>query len=134
MLAPFSITLGKIRGARKTKAYLCLFICFATKGIHLELASALSIDAFIGALRRFIARHGRCSRLFSDCGTNFIDAHRELNKYMQTSAEAENISWNFNPPSAPHFGGPWESGIKAVKTYFYRVIGSQLLTYEEKME
>ena len=50
---------------------------------------------------------------------------------MQTTAEAENISWNFNPPLSLHFGGLWKSSIKAVKAHFYRVIGDQLLTYEE---
>ncbi|XP_023312160.1 uncharacterized protein LOC108913397 [Anoplophora glabripennis] len=128
---PFPITLGKARGAKARKAYLCLFICFATKAIHLELASDLSTDAFIGALRRFIARRGRCSRIFSDCGSNFIGANRELTKYMKLSVEAETITWNFNPPSAPHFGGLWESGVKSVKTHLSRVIGNQVLTYEE---
>lgn len=128
---PFILKLGNVRGAKTYKGYLCLFVCFATKAIHVELASSLSSEVFIAALRRFVARRGRCSRIFSDCGTNFTGANRELLSYMKFAVESEAIEWRFNPPGAPHFGGLWESGIKSLKTHMARVIGDQVLTYEE---
>lgn len=128
---PFSISLSKHRGVKTQKAYLCLFVCFATKALHLELASDLSSESFIAALRRFIARRGRCNQIFSDCGSNFVGAQREISQYMQNAVETEKIQWSFNPPSAPHFGGLWESGVKAVKSHITRVVGAQVLTYEE---
>ncbi|EFN65967.1 hypothetical protein EAG_00422, partial [Camponotus floridanus] len=39
--------------------------------------------------------------------------------------------WIFNPPSAPHFGGKWEATVKSVKHHLKRIVGNQLLTYEE---
>ena len=128
---PFSITMAKTRGAKTLKAYLCLFICFATKALHLELASDLTADAFLAALRRFLARRGRCQHIYSDCGTNFVSAHKQLDQYMREAVQSEQIHWHFNPPSAPHFGGLWEAGVKSVKTHLVRVIGHQILTYEE---
>jgi len=128
---PFFITMSRSRGSKRLKSYVCLFVCFATKAVHLELVSDLSTPAFLAALRRFVARRGRCSNLYSDCGTNFIGAQRELAKLAEKAAMVENITWSFNPPSAPHMGGLWEAGVKSVKHHLARVIGEQLLTYEE---
>ena len=50
---------------------------------------------------------------------------------IEGAASKESINWKFNPPSAPHFGGLWEAGIKSVKSHLTRVVGDQILTYEE---
>ncbi|XP_071579730.1 uncharacterized protein [Temnothorax nylanderi] len=67
----------------------------------------------------------------SDCGTNFVGAARKLETHMSLAAEREKIKWTFNPPSAPHFGGLWESGVKSFKTHLRRVVGDQVLSIEE---
>jgi hypothetical protein len=54
-----------------------------------------------------------------------------VKKFVQSAAEQEKIDWDFNPPSAPHFGGLWEAGVKSVKTHLRRVVGAQILTFEE---
>ncbi|XP_074034300.1 uncharacterized protein [Leptinotarsa decemlineata] len=127
---PYSITLGRHRGAKTHNAYICLFVCFATKALHLELATDLTSETFLAALRRLIARRGRVTKIFSDNGTNFIGASRIL-KSFHIAAQQELIEWSFIPPSSPHFGGLWEAGIKSVKNHISRVLGNQLLTYEE---
>lgn len=85
----------------------------------------------MAAFRRFIARRGRCTDIYSDCGTNFVGADKYLKQIFTDIASTEAINWHFNPPSAPHFGGLWEAGIKSVKTHLIRVVGNQILTYEE---
>ena len=140
---PFQITLKRGRGVRTQKAYLALFICMTTKAVHLELASDLSTSTFIAAFKRFLSRRGPCKTLHSDCGTNFIgaksyldDLHSflvstEYNDHLKKELADSAIDWKFNPPASPHFGGIWEANIKSVKSHLSRVIGNQILTYEE---
>lgn len=125
---PIRVTLCRRRGQRSQKAYICLFICFVTKAVHIELVTDVSSDTFISAFKRFISRRGPVSCLYSDNGTNFVGAKTQLQELLATRYR---IEWKMIPPRAPHFGGLWESNIKSIKTHLYRVIGSQLLTYEE---
>lgn len=128
---PFRIRLGPRRGGKIDKAYLCLFVCLATKAVHLEVVSTLSTDGFLAALRRFVARRGRCNVIHADCGTNFVGARTQLMSLMQHASKSEKIHFKFNSPSAPHFGGVWEIQIKAAKSLLFRVVGDQVLSFEE---
>ncbi|XP_015377512.1 PREDICTED: uncharacterized protein LOC107171770 [Diuraphis noxia] len=134
---PYLIKECKRRNTKTTKVYIALFVCMATKAIHVEIVSDLTTDAFLAALDRFIACRGVPAHVYSDCGTNYVGADRQLkllfrNKDVQTRISARIVcNWNFNPPAAPHFGGVWEAGIKSVKFHLKRVIGTQVLTYEE---
>lgn len=140
---PINITMGRKKNAQVHKAYVSLFICMSVKAIHLELVSSLSTAHFLQAFKRFISRRGPVKILYSDRGTNFVGARtvlKEINEFinspgykssLETELAINNIEWKFNTPRAPHMGGLWESHVKAVKTHIYRVVGDQLLTYEE---
>ncbi|XP_073955623.1 uncharacterized protein [Choristoneura fumiferana] len=128
---PFDVSLGRGRGNKTYKAYICVFVCTATKAVHAELATELTTEAFLAALRRFVARRGHCRRLVSDQGKNFVGASNILKRLTQDAAHTSEIRFEFNPPGSPHFSGLAESGIKAFKTHLSRVVGQQRLTYEE---
>ena len=138
---PIQVRSGRGRGQKSVKGYIALFICLATKAVHLELVSDGSAETFLAALRRFVARRGICSEMYSDCGTNFVGANRELRTLLRAALldgrdllatiAAEGIEWKFNPPAAPHFGGLWEAAVKSVKHHLRRQIGEQKLTFEE---
>jgi hypothetical protein len=140
---PISIREGKGRGKRSIKAYVCLFICLATKAIHLELVTDCTSSSFIGAFKRFMSRRGKPSRMYSDNATTFKGSDRELRFIHQEVIKSElfknfisncaenNVEWHFIPPRSPHVGGIWEAGIKSMKFHFKRIIGQSLFTYEE---
>lgn len=138
---PFAIKDRKTRGAKMLKSYVCLFICFATKAIHLKLVGDLTTEGFMSALRRFVARRGKPSGIYSDNGTNFVGASRELSELSSLLRDKEtliintvlelNIQWHFIPPRSPHFGGLWEAGIKSIKTHLRRVLSNASLIYED---
>ncbi|XP_018360606.1 PREDICTED: uncharacterized protein LOC108759597 [Trachymyrmex cornetzi] len=75
---PIITLVNKGRGRKTNKSYIALFICFATKAIHLEATSELSTAAFLATLRRFVSRRGCPKEIWSDNGTNFVGANREL--------------------------------------------------------
>jgi hypothetical protein len=75
---PVSIRLGSARSKTIVKAYIAVFVCFATKAVHLEMVTSLTTDAFLAALRRFAAKRGKPSHLYSDNGTNFVGAAHHL--------------------------------------------------------
>ncbi|CAK1594516.1 unnamed protein product [Parnassius mnemosyne] len=134
---PISIRTTKGRGHRSYKGYICLFVCMSTRAIHLEVVSDMSTQAFLAAFRRFVSRRGHCAKLWSDNGSNFVGASRELQQLASIQPaiaeylEANNTEWHFIPPHAPNFGGLWEAGVKSTKFHLKRVIGDSTLTYEE---
>ena len=137
---PYHTRLMKGRSTKSFKCYFCIFVCLSTKAVHLEPVSDLTTESFIGALKRFTGRRGVSSHLYSDCGTNFVGADKELKTMLTSSQHNSDVShfllekgttWHFNPPSAPHQGGLWEAGVKSVKFHLKRVMGNALLTFEE---
>lgn len=133
---PYIIKECKRRNTRTTKVYIALFVCMATKAIHVEIVSDLTSDAFLAAFDRFVARRGVPAYVYSDCGTNYVGTARQLEhifrrKDVQTLVSAcVDCDWHFNLPVTPHFVGLCEAGIKSVKFHLRRVIGIQVLTYE----
>lgn len=122
---PIQIRTSAGRGFKSHKAYIALFICLATKAIHLELVGDYSTPAFLNAYSRFCARRGLPTAMYSDNGTTFTGADRELKSAyqlavqdpdFQNSTASDNVAWHFIPPSAPHFGGLWEAGVKSVES------------------
>jgi len=73
---PFLIKDRKSRESKANKCYICLFICFAVKAIHLELISDMTTEAFIAA-RRFLSRRGKPAHIYSDNSSDFVDANRQ---------------------------------------------------------
>ncbi|GFT94671.1 uncharacterized protein TNCV_1990921 [Trichonephila clavipes] len=140
---PVLIKCNKGRGTKSTKGYIALLVCLATKAVHIEAVGDLTTDSFIAALRRFSAHRGAPRHIYSDNGTNVVGARRKLdeirklwlslptNEAISYYLSKSSIDWHFIPPSSPHFGGIWESGIRSVRFHLKRVLGETILTFEE---
>ena len=88
---PFLIKQGLTKSKIKLKCYIALFVCLATKAIHIELVTDLTSQAFIAALRRFTARRGLCTNIYSDNGTTFVGANRELKELLTAAKFKEDL-------------------------------------------
>ncbi|XP_011261040.2 uncharacterized protein LOC105254185 [Camponotus floridanus] len=138
---PILIRTSRGRGHRASKGFISVFVCLSTKAVHLEAVTDYTAEAFLAAFRRFVSRRGLCTEVFSDCGTNFVGADRELREMFRASSSdgrriahvtaSDGVRWRFNPPAAPHFGGLWEAAVKSTKHHLRKVIGDATLTYEE---
>ncbi|XP_018407519.1 PREDICTED: uncharacterized protein LOC108783448 [Cyphomyrmex costatus] len=137
---PVPVRLNSGRGYKSQKAYIAVFVCMTTRAIHLDLVSDYTTAAFLAAYARFCSRRGMPTDLYSDNAKNFRGADRELKAAIHAAKQDSNlrsklscdgVRWHFIPPSAPHFGGLWEAGVRSVKYHLKRVIGSHTLTFEE---
>ncbi|UYV67908.1 hypothetical protein LAZ67_5002467, partial [Cordylochernes scorpioides] len=119
----------------KKKAWIVIFTCAVYRGVYLELVTSLSMEAFLQAFRRFIARRGRPLIVYSDDGTNFKGMANTLKKIdfsrLKCDPTLKNITWKFIPPGAPWWGGWWERLIGTMKQLLFRILGQTSLGYEE---
>ncbi|GBM00954.1 hypothetical protein AVEN_6294-1, partial [Araneus ventricosus] len=119
----------------RTKAWVVLFTCAVYRCVHLEVVTSINTEYFIQALRRFIARRGRPSVIYTDNGTNFTGTSTLLRKVdweKVVSQETLNpINWKFIPPTAAWWGGWWERLIRTTKNLLVRVLGQASVNYEE---
>ena len=120
---PFTIRIKRSDVPR----YGVLFTCLTSRAIHLEVAESLDTDAFLNALRRFIAIRGPIRHLRCDRSTNFVGAKNVLERELalldsdkvKTFLLHENcdvFEFKMNPPSASHMGGVWERQVRTVRS------------------
>lgn len=89
---PFVVKKSRRRGSRTHKAYLALFICMAVKAVHLEIVSDLSTESFLAALDSFTFRRGIPANIYTDCGTNFVGAAKQIKIFLGANNVRQAIS------------------------------------------
>ncbi|XP_047984754.1 uncharacterized protein LOC125225200 isoform X1 [Leguminivora glycinivorella] len=140
---PITVKNSRVRRALQTKGYICVFVCFVTKAIHLELSSDLTTDAFLACFKRFIARRGLPTDVFCDNGGCFKGAKNQLvelynlsssqnhQTLVQSYAAQQRINFHFVPSYSPVFAGLAEAAVKSTKYHLKRILQSYVLTYEQ---
>ena len=106
--------------------------------VHIKLVGNLSTYNVMLALRRFSSRRGHPRNIFSDNGTNFTGAQRELAKSLksldQDKIEVElthqKINWDFSPPVSPWMNGAMEAKVKITKKHLNTITRNHLFNEE----
>ena len=128
------------RKSSTLKAYICLFTCSTCGAIHLEMVLDLTAESFVSAFRRFVARRGLPSKIYSDNGTTFVSSAKSIATVISGKTNDNalidiclkyNISWDFIVPKASWWGGFYERMVGLVKRCLRKIVGRALMTYLE---
>lgn len=116
-----------VKEARKEmKKYGLLFTCMCSRAVHIEMLDDLTTDAFINALRTFIAIRGNVRQLRCDQGTNFVGAKGEFMNAMKDLDHEQMKEYGcefiMNTPSSSHMGGVWERQIKTIRSVLTAIL------------
>ena len=109
------------------KFYILLFTCAVIRAIHLELVNSMNLQDFLCAFRRFVARRGLPTTVFSDNFKTFKKAATDLPKLYGPDGP----KWRFSVPRSPWWGGIWEAMVKVVKSSLKKSVGTRALDKNE---
>lgn len=133
---PFEVVFGR----RTEKRYGLIFICLASKAVHLEVLNSLSSDSFINGVRRMMSRRGNINSITCDNGRNFVGASRELKQSIEdwNSKTSEwlhqrSIEFKFNPPFSSNFGGIWERQIRTIRKILNSMLAEQRIKMNDEL-
>ena len=117
------------RGRSRAKGYLCLFLCLETYCCHLEMATTLETEA--------LSAQGKDEMADENAERHPRREKQELvgqqdHYQLQRMTSDQGVTWHYNPPSAPHFGGVFEvMMIKSSKRAIYAILKVADITDEE---
>ncbi|XGW22581.1 hypothetical protein V3C99_005081 [Haemonchus contortus] len=122
------------------KVWICLITCMATRAVHLELIMNNTVQEFLLAFRRFIARRGTPDLIYSDNATTFRAADDAITNVIYAPglwrpiaefSAKHKITWRFITPLSPWKGGFYERMVQLFKSAFKKSVGRAVLTLEE---
>ncbi|CAG2224943.1 unnamed protein product [Mytilus edulis] len=132
------------------KRWICLFTCFVTRAIHLEIVNDMTTEEFICAFRRFVSTRGTPSEVISDNASQFKLCSETIksvwentiikNEIVQNYMSSCGIQWKFITELAPWMGGFYERLVGLVKRCLRKTLRKrsvsdvQLLTLMKEIE
>ena len=102
-----------------------------THAVHLELVSSLS-TAVLAAFKTFVSRRRLLTTIYSDNGTNFVGANRDIPVAISSQANRDSIQsyttqrqvkWKFSPVQSPPHGELWEASVREMKRCLLKIVG-----------
>ena len=78
-IVPFYFTVGRNTEER----WGFLFICLTTRAVHVEIVTSMDTSSCVMGVERFVSRRGTPAIIWSDNGTNFIEAEKDSEKVLK---------------------------------------------------
>ena len=119
-----------------TQVWICLFTCYVTRAVHLDVVADQSTETFLRCLKRFSARRGLPAKFISDNGKTFKAAAKYLRTVFKDGTVKEYLSglgtdWMFNVERAPWWGGTFERMVRSTKRCLQKLIGRAQYSLDE---
>ena len=80
----------KDKSRQEFEVYMAIFICFATKAVHMQTVYSLTKDNSLDAVKHFCARRGLRKAFYSDSSITFIGSRGEI-EFPKTDDEQKNL-------------------------------------------
>ena len=124
------------RGTQKKWVLMCT--CFTTRAVHLLPLRDMTTSTVINALTRLISQYPAVRNIFSDRGSNFIGAEREMreakaqwdNERLTDKLSDMGVKWTFGPANCGHAGGLWERVIGLTKKMIKATVGNEVMNVD----
>jgi hypothetical protein len=131
---PFETKQG--RGRIRTKRYLLLFTCAATRAVHIEMMAGVSTEDFLSALSRFCNERSTPDLIICDNAGQFVKGAKLIGDLDDVDPDEvqrsrPNIRFQFIPARTPHVNGVTERIIQSMKISLKHVITDGLLTDDQ---
>ena len=131
---PFYVTVRRTT----EKRWGFLFTCLTTRAVHVEIVTFMDTSSCVMGIEWFVSRRGTPAMIWSDNGTNFTGAEKELRESIEkwnvvniaVELAHKVIKRRFYPFSGPHQGGIWERLVRSFKRVLYTILGTRHLTNE----
>ena len=132
VFGPYPVRHG---GRGTTKRWVLLVTCMVTRAIALFPLKDMTSATVINALVRLNSQFPSVKKLYSDNGSNFRSADRELkevtDKWNKNDLDRQlgdiGITWVFGPANCGSYGGVWERMVGLVKKHFKATIKDHVL-------
>ena len=121
------------------KRFVLMATCMATRAVALYPLKNMTTSAVVNALMRMNAQYPGVKKIFSDNGSNFRGADREIREALLAWNKDElnqqldkiGITWVFGPAYCGSAGGAWERMIGLTKRLIRSVIGTKTIDSDD---
>ena len=126
-------------GRGTQKRFVLMVCCMSVRAVALFPLKNMTSSAVVNALIRMNAQYPGLKNIFSDNGSNFRGADREIREAVAAWNKDElnleldkvGITWTFGPASCGSAGGAWERLIGMTKKLIQSVIGDKTIDTDD---